>query len=313
GYRRSARLAARFVPGKGGMLVGFRERAGNKVVLMDTCPVLDERVQSVLAALGPVLGRLSAPRAVPQIQVAAGEREVALVLRHLEPLTPSDEDLLGRFGDEHRVTWLLQSGGPDTLRPLSGSMMPALSYRHPAFSVELSFDASDFIQINATVNERLVTTAVSWLAPTAGDRVLDAFCGIGNFTLALATRAGEVLGVEGDSTLVNRAQDNAQLNRIANAQFAVANLYDADMEAAVLERPYDAMVIDPPRSGAEAFVQAMTTNPPPRVVYVSCEPTTLARDADYLVNTLGYRVGRAGIADMFPHTNHVESVVLFLK
>jgi 23S rRNA (uracil1939-C5)-methyltransferase len=309
GYRRRARLGARKVDKKGRVLVGFRERRAPLVAEMDSCDVLAGGIGALVPALAELIGGLGIARRVPQIEVAVGDDRSALAFRVLE--TPSAADLLRleRFGREHQVDIWLQPGGLDTLRPLHEGT-PRPTYRLAEFGLEFTFLPSDFIQVNAVVNARAVHRAVELLEPARGDRIVDLFCGLGNFSLALASRGAVVRGVEGDPALVERARENAARNGLA-ASFHVANLFQECRDLSWAREPCESLLLDPPRTGAEASIQLVPVLQPARIVYISCHPGTLARDAGILVHEFGYRLRGAGVMDMFPHTSHVESIALF--
>ncbi len=319
GYRTRARLSARFVPKKGGALVGFRERSSSYVADMDSCEVLPAKISALLRPLRKLVDGLSHPERLPQIEVSIGdidaEGQCVLVLRILQELTPGDEAALRAFADEHGVVLYLQTGGPATVALFYPPDAPPLAYTLPEFGVELRFEPTDFTQINQAVNRMLVRRALALLAPRAGERIADMFCGLGNFTLPIATSGAQVIGVEGSQVLVERAQANAVLNGLqARIEFRVANLFEATPESLALLGRCDKMLIDPPREGAVALIKALGglgEDAPARIVYVSCSPATLARDAAVLVHELGYRLRGAGIANMFPQTSHVESIALF--
>lgn len=313
GYRRRARLGVRLVPKKGGVLVGFRERRRSYITPLDACLTLDPRLSALLPALREAIAALSRPDRVPQIETAAGDDACALVFRHLEPLTSGDLERLRAFAAEHRVGVYLQPGGPETVHPLWPNPAPELTYTLPAFDLRLAFGPTDFVQVHAAVNRQLVERAVALLDLAPGDRVLDLFCGLGNFTLALARRAGQVTGYEGDAGLVQRARDNARRNGLENAAFHAADLYATEGSALPAEARCDKLLLDPPRAGAMEAIKALPAGGPKRIVYISCNPATLARDSEYLVRGLGYRLEAAGIADMFPHTSHVESIALYVR
>ena len=309
GYRRRARLGARQVDKKGRVLVGFRERRAPLVTEMDSCAVLAGGVGDLIPALARLIGGLSISRRVPQVEVAAGDTRRALVFRVMDPPTAADIDALARFGAAHEVDVWLQPGGLDTLAPLHADTA-CPSYRLAESGVEIEFLPTDFVQINAAINDLAVARAVELLAPADGDRVVDLFCGLGNFSLALARRGARVRGVEGDAGLVARARDNAARNDLP-AEFHVANLFEDCRALPWARQPCEALLLDPPRAGAEASIQLVPLLDPARIVYVSCHPGTLARDAGILVNEFGYRLSGAGVMDMFPHTAHVESIALF--
>lgn len=312
-YRRRARLGVRRVSRRGGVLVGFRERRSSFLTDMHDCPVLDTRLSALIDPLRTLIGDLSVADQVPQLEVTATDDEVLLVMRHLAPLSDADRTALADFAAAHGVRWFLQPAGPDTVHPLppGGDRLP--TYRLDAFDLELEFGPLDFTQVNFAINQQLVPLAVDLLAPQAGERVADLFCGVGNFSLALATRGARVLGLEGEATLVARARGNAKRAGLAeNCSFEQANLYDDAPAALTRIGRCDAWLLDPPRSGAQALCGAVPKSGPARIVYVSCNPATLARDAGLLVGQ-GYRLARAGIVDMFPHTAHVESIALFQR
>jgi len=311
-YRRRARLSARLVPGKGRVLVGFRELGGRYVADIEACRVLHPAFAERLMALSELVGGLSIPDRVAQVECAAGDDSAAIVLRHLEPLTDADLDRLRDWSEQHDIAVWLQPKGPDTTHRLHPEEH-RLSYRLDAFDVEFEFHPQQFIQVNAGVNRRLTRRAVELMAPQPGERMLDLFCGLGNFSLPLARHAGEVLGVEGEASLVESAKRNARANGIENASFIGADLQQDIDKLDWMRRPFDGVLIDPPRSGAAEVLPLVVATGAHRLVYVSCDPATLARDAGVLVHEHGYRMERAGIADMFPHTAHVESIALFTR
>ena len=312
GYRSRARLSVRLVPKKGGMLVGFHEKRSSFVADMDSCEVLPARISALLPELRRLIIGLSIPDRLPQIEVAVSEQQVALVLRLLQPLSAADETLLRAFSDRHQVVLYLQSGGPASVTLFHPQGAPPLAYTLPEFGVELRFSPTDFTQVNHGINRMLVRRALALLAPQQNERIADMFCGLGNFTLPIAKCGARVVGVEGASSLVERARANAVLNGLtANSEFQVANLFEATPETLARLGRFDKMLIDPPREGAIALVKALGVEAPRRIVYVSCSPATLARDAAVLVHEQGYRLRGAGIANMFPQTSHVESIALF--
>jgi 23S rRNA (uracil1939-C5)-methyltransferase len=312
GYRHRARLSVRHVPKKGGALVGFREKRSSYVVVMECCPVLPPAVSALIPALKKLVAGLSIPDRLPQIEVAVGDNQLALVLRHLVPLSPADEAALRAFADRHDVVLYPQSGGPETVTLFHPAAAPPLEYRLPDFNVRLQFRPTDFTQVNHGINRMLVRRALGLLQPAAGERVADLFCGLGNFTLPIARSGALAVGVEGSAPLVERARSNAALNGLADrCEFRVANLFEATAESFAALGTFDKLLIDPPREGAIAVVKALGEKAPARIVYVSCSPATLARDAAVLVHEKGYALRGAGIASMFPHTSHVESIALF--
>jgi 23S rRNA (uracil1939-C5)-methyltransferase len=310
GYRHRARLSVRFVPKKGGVLVGFHEKRSSYVADMGSCEILSFPVSRLIQPLRELIGNLSVRARLPQVEVAVGEKVVVLVLRILQPLSAADEDALRRFADQHGVQLWLQPGAPESARPFHPEIAEPLYYTLPEFDVRIYFSPTEFTQVNPAVNAVLVRCAIELLAPRAGERVLDLFCGLGNFTLPIARRGADVIGVEGSDTLVERARSNAQANGVI-ANFRSANLFDAD-DCARLP-PCDAMLIDPPRQGAIEVVKRLAADAPGRIVYVSCDPATLSRDAAVLVHRQNFRLMAAGVADMFPHTAHVESLALFVR
>jgi len=310
GYRRKARLSVKFVEKKGRVLVGFRESNGRYVADIQRCEVLHPAVGEHIADIAALIESLDAKRDIPQIEVAAGDDLVALVFRHLHPLSERDTAALTAFGKARQLGIFLQPGGIDSVAPLWPESA-ALSFRLPAYDVELDFRPLDFVQVNAGMNRRMIDHALALLDPQPGDRVLDLFCGLGNFTLPLARRAAHVTGVEGEAGLVRRAGENAQRNAVANVQFLAADLAADQRAAPWANADYDLLFLDPPRSGAEAVLGYLPKRGVRRVVYVSCHPGSLARDAGTLVNRHGFVMQSAGAMDMFPHTAHVESIALF--
>jgi len=310
GYRRKARLSVRYVHKKERVLVGFRERYGRFVADMQECHVLDARIASQLPGLSTLIHSLEARRTIPQIEVACGDDTCALVFRNLETLVDSDLEKLRAYARESGIAILLQPGGPATVHNLEPAEVQ-LSFAFPDYGLELEFGPSDFIQVNADMNRKMVRRAIELLQPGPGDRILDLFCGLGNFTLPVATCAAEVVGVEGDQELVNKGRANAERNGLENAFFHAADLNEEPGAAPWLSQPYDKVLVDPPRSGAEFILPHVAASGARRLVYVSCHPASLARDAGILVHEHGFRLKGAGVMDMFPHTGHVESVALF--
>ncbi|MDX9707305.1 MAG: 23S rRNA (uracil(1939)-C(5))-methyltransferase RlmD [Azospira sp.] len=313
GYRHRARVSVRLVPKKGGMLVGFHEKRSSYIADMRECRNLPRHVSDLLMPLRELTGALSIRDRMPQIEVAVGDRCTVLIFRILEPLSTGDETLLRDFGDRHGVQIWLQSKGPETVvRFHPAENAEPLSYRLPEFGLELFFSPTEFTQVNPAINQVLVRRAMALLDPQAGERIADMFCGLGNFTLPIARSGARVVGIEGSAALVRRAADNAAANGLsANTEFGVANLFEATPESLAALGPFDRMLIDPPREGAIELVKALAARPPRRIVYVSCNPATLARDAAVLVQQSGYRMRGAGIVNMFPNTSHVESIALF--
>jgi len=313
-YRRRARLAVKDVPGKGRTLVGFRERHAPFITDMHRCEVLATPVDSMLDDLSELVGGLSLRARLPQIEVAVAENDIALVFRVLDPPSDADIGLFRAFGKDHGLRIYLQTGGLNTVALLyPESVSDSLFYTLPEFDIRVDFEPIDFVQVNSEINQRMVHFAVEQLDAGPDDRVLDLFCGIGNFSLPLARKAGTVLGVEGEQTLVRRATENAALNGLENVSFRVADLSKIDGTEGWVREGWDRMLLDPARSGADEVVTRMHLFKPQRIVYVSCHPGTLARDADTLVHEQGYKLESAGIIDMFPHTAHVESIAVFTK
>lgn len=310
GYRRRARLGIKHVPRKGRVLVGFRERSAPYVADLHECRVLAAPLGGLLDPLADLVGRLSIATRVPQAEAAVAENACALVLRVLDPPTDADLDLLRDFEREHTVRLYLQPGGPATVEPLT-SGQPPLHYSLPAFGLTLEFEPTDFIQVNASLNEAMVSRAVELLDAGPGDRVLDLFCGLGNFSLPLARHAGAVVGVEGDAGLVQRAAGNAARQGIANVNYVTADLAAPAADAPWAAQPYQRVLLDPPRAGAREVLPVVAGSGAGRVVYISCHPGSLARDAGLLVRDHGFRLIAAGVMDMFPHTTHVEAMAVF--
>lgn len=313
-YRRRARLAVKDVAGKGRVLVGFRERHAPFITDMHRCEVLSPPVDALLDPLSELIGGLSVRRRLPQIEVAVADNATSLVFRVLDAPTESDLRRFKAFGEEHELRIYLQTGGPDSISLLQpDGPLPPLSYRLPDFDIVIEFEATDFIQVNRAVNRRMVATALELLKPGMDDRVLDLFCGIGNFSLPLARQCGHVLGVEGEQGLVARAKANAERNGISNCAFRCTDLGRLDGSEPWLRENWTGLLLDPARSGALEVVRHIGRIDPSTIVYVSCHPGTLARDLSALVAAHGYRLEAAGIIDMFPHTGHVESIALLTK
>lgn len=320
-YRDRARLSVRHVVKKGEVLVGFHERKSRYIADMKVCPVLPEHVSAMLLPLRALVMSMDQRERLPQIELAAGTGVTALVLRHLEPLTSADIERLRAFAREHGVQWWLQPKGPDTVHLLDEGG-PVLSYQLAEFGLTMPFKPTDFTQVNQHINAVLVGRALRLLAAQRDERVIDWFCGLGNFTLPIATQAREVLGIEGSETLVARSRENAAGNGLAaNTRFVARNLFEMTPELLMQDGRADKWLVDPPREGALALCKALADAtqlpdtgswvPPKRIVYVSCNPATLARDAGLLVHQAGYRCTAAGAVNMFPHTAHVESIAVF--
>ncbi len=322
GYRDRARLSVRFVAKKGKVLVGFHERQSSYVADMDSCEVLPPHLSALLVPLRELIESMDQRDRLPQIEVAVGDAVTALVLRHLEPLSGADLDRLRGFGASHAVQWWLQPKGPQTVHRLDDAGAE-LAYTLPEFGITMPFRPTDFTQVNQQINRALVARALRLLQAQPHERVIDWFCGLGNFSLPIATQAREVLGIEGSEALVQRAQANAARNGLAaRTGFQARNLFELTPAELAAYGGADKWLVDPPREGAFALVKALADlhtdpgaapgyRPPGRIVYVSCNPATLARDAGLLVHQAGYRCAVAGAINMFPHTAHVESLAVF--
>lgn len=311
-YRHRARLSVRHVPKKGGVLVGFHEKASSFIADMHVCPILPPPLDRLIDPLRELVGSLSLSDRIPQVEIAVGDEARVLVLRILEPLTPADEIRLREFADRHGIQWWLQPKGPDSVFPFYPLEAPPLAYRLPEFALELSFGPTEFTQVNPAVNRVLVRRALDLLDPRPGERVADLFCGLGNFSLPIARRGAHVVGLEGSAALVTRAARNAAHNGLeGRTLFFTADLFRAEEAALARFGHFDKLLIDPPRDGAIEVVKGLDADAPRRIVYVSCNPATLARDAAVLTHAKGYRLRAAGVVNMFPHTGHVESIALF--
>ena len=330
GYRYRARLSVRYVQKRGEVLIGFHERKSRYIADMKVCPILPPKVSDMLVPLRGLIGSLQARETCPQIELACGDEVTALVLRHLEPLSDTDQQKLRDFAAKHGVQWWLQPKGPDTVHLLDEG--PQLAYGLPDFGITMPFKPTDFTQVNPFINRVLVSRALRLLKAEKTDRVIDWFCGLGNFTLPIASQAGEVLGIEGSEALVQRSHQNYAFNQAGRAQplaptrFVARNLFEMTPQMLVADGVADKWLVDPPREGAFALSKALAElhqqpelrqtpegrwTPPQRIVYVSCNPATLARDAGLLVHQAGYRCVAAGVVNMFAHTAHVESMAVF--
>jgi 23S rRNA (uracil1939-C5)-methyltransferase len=315
GYRNRARLSVHYVAKKGGVLVGFHEKRSSFVADVRSCEVLPPAVSRLIPELRDLFTGMQLRERIPQLELAVGESVTVFVLRHLEPLPDADLARLREFADRHGIQWWLQPMGPDTAHPFHPMDAPALDYRLPEFGLALGFRPTEFTQVNAAVNRALVKRAMNLLAPAPGERIGDLFCGLGNFALAIAACGADVAGMEGAPTLVERARQNACANGLdARARFVAIDLYKDPQAALEHLGRVDKLLIDPPRDGAVEICKALADEgAPSRIVYVSCSPSTLARDAGVLVHVKGYRLAAAGVVNMFPHTGHVESIALFEK
>lgn len=315
GYRRKGRFSVRRVNKKDKTLVGFREQDPRFVADLSECHTVLPAIGAAIPKLAALVETLQAKADIPQIEFIAGDASdefdgIALVFRHLQALSESDRQALSGFGQAQRMAIFLQPGGVDSVQPLWPAA-PALSFALPHWNIELAFRPLDFIQVNASLNEKMIARAFELLDPRAEERVLDLFCGLGNFTLPLARLVREVVGVEGEAGLVARARENAQRNGLDNAHFHAADLTQDQRGTAWMRQGFDKLLLDPPRSGAIDVLQQLPLKQFQRIVYVSCHPASLARDAGYLVNEAGFKLVSAGVMDMFPQTAHVESIALF--
>jgi 23S rRNA (uracil1939-C5)-methyltransferase len=310
-YRRKGRFSVRFVNKKDRVLVGFREESNPRFVAdIQQCEVIHPALGPKVGLLAQLVQGLDAARDIPQIEFAAGDDTVALVFRHLSPLSDRDRASLTQFGQQHGLAIYLQPGNHSTVHPLWPDS-PRLAFAIPAEQVELEFLPLDFVQVNAGMNQRMLARTIELLDLKPTDRVLDLFCGLGNFTLPIARHAAEVVGVEGEHGLVERAAANAARNGLSNVSFRVANLFEDQRQAPWATQAWDKMLLDPPRAGADKVLEYLPRKGTNRIVYVSCHPGSLARDAGILVEKHGFRLVSAGVMDMFPHTAHVESIALF--
>jgi 23S rRNA (uracil1939-C5)-methyltransferase len=314
GYRHRARLTVRYVPKKGGALVGFHERRSSYVADMRSCEVLPPAIAALIEPLRALVNGLSVRARLPQIEVAVGDVSAVLVLRVLEEPGAADAQLMREFAERHGVWLYLQRGGPESAQPFHPAGDAGLYYDLPEFGLRIPFGPTEFTQVNHAANRVLVRRALALLAPAPGERVADLFCGIGNFSLAIARRGAYVVGVEGSRALVRRGTANALANGLDHAaQFVEMDLYGKEPLRLAELGPFERVLLDPPRDGAIEVVKALPEPAPRRIVYVSCSPDTLARDASVLVNARSYRLSAAGVVNMFPHTAHVESIAVFDK
>ena len=314
GYRQRARLSVRHVLKKGKTLVGFREKQGGYVADMQHCEVLTPKIAKLLPLLGQLNEKFTTRDALPQIEVAVGDLVDVLVLRILQALSPADEVAIKEFADTHQVQFWLQTKGPETVVPFYPLDAPPLTYSLPEFGITMPFAPTEFTQVNSDMNRVMVSRAMRLLEPQPGERIVDLFCGLGNFTLPIARSGAQVVGIEGSAALVKRAMQNAEFNGLsANTEFCEMNLFEVSEATLAQLGHFDRMLIDPPRDGAFELVKALGTDAPQRIVYVSCNPATLARDAEVLVHHKGYVLKSAGVMNMFPHTSHVESIAVFVR
>lgn len=315
GYRHKARLGARFQNQENKVVVGFRQKFRHHLMDLKQCSVLHPKVGKNIEALGRLISDLSCKDQLPQIEVSIGDDEAALIFRHLVPFTSQDLDKLRNFGSEYQIHIYLQPNPPEAISKLWPAEGPErIAYRLPDFQIEMLFHPSDFTQIHLEMNRLMVKQALNLLDPHPDEKVLDLFCGIGNFSLALARFARQVVGIEGSQIMVERAYENAKHNAIANADFYAANLFEPNQalnSSQWLHQSYEKILLDPPRTGAKEIIEHFPKLSPKRIVYVSCNPATLARDANILVHQQSYRLTQAGMMNMFPHTNHIEAMAVF--
>ena len=314
GYRHKARLGVRYVRKKDRVMVGFRERSSSFITDTEQCEVLHPSVGLLLTELSASIARMEQKERIPQIEVAVGDNQTVLVFRHLEPLPETDREILRELAVKHDFVIYLQAGSPDELEALYPQQPEILYYDLPKHNIRVEFQPSDFTQVNPEINRDMLDRALDFLQLNEKDHVLDLFCGLGNFSLPMARQCAQLTAVEGSSAMVKKARDNAAKNKIDNVGFYMADLYSDEIASAPwLKKKYNKILLDPPRSGADAVLRYLAKMDAERIVYVSCHPATLARDAGVLVNELGYRLSDAGIMDMFPHTKHVESIAVFVK
>ncbi len=313
-YRQRARLAVHYVAKKGGVLVGFHEKRSSFVADMQSCEILPRRISELLNPLRALINGLSLRERIPQLEFAAGEAADVLVLRILDGPNDADKESLKTFADLHRLQFYLQPGGPESAHAFYPENMPGLYYTLPEFNLTLAFHPTEYTQVNHAMNRVLVRCAMQLLDPGPGERIADLFCGLGNFTLPAARSGAVVTGIEGDTELVRRAAENAARNGLSETtDFRVANLFEVTEASLANYGRFDKMLLDPPRDGAMAVAKTLGNGAPSRIVYISCNPATLARDAAVLVHVKSYQLKAAGVINMFPHTSHIESVTLFEK
>ena len=310
-YRRKARLGIRFVEKKGGALVGFREKNSSFITPLNQCLTLTKPLSDLLPGLTELVNELSIRQKLPQIEVAQGDNKISLVFRHLEKLNNNDLDLIVNFAKANQIQAFLQPKGLDSIHPLFPDSPEELFYELADHKIKFYFAPTDFIQVNAQANHLLVNQAIDFLDLQADDQVLDLYCGLGNFSLPIAQKCKHVLGVEGDKRLIDKAVSNANINNLSNTTFQQQDLSDQNADFSWMTDPYNKVLLDPARSGAIEVCQQFVNYHPEKIVYVSCNPATLARDANILVNVAGYRLSQTGIVNMFPHTAHIESIAVF--
>jgi len=313
GYRRKARMGVKYVAKKGRVLVGFRERRNQFLAEIESCKVMHPLIGENLMTLSEMIGQLSIKDKIPQIEVAIGDNDCVLAFRTLEPASAEDQEVMRRFGHKHNISMCLQTKGPDTIKPLDGEPEVIPTYSLPDQGITFKFKPAMFTQVNYEINKKMINRVLQEMDFNQDDVVLDLFCGLGNFTLPIATKAGKVVGVEGDQPLVNHAKENARLNNITNVEFYAADLSKDVTDQSWAKQKFNKIMLDPSRAGASEVLVNFKKWQPEMIMYISCNPSTLARDAGILVNELGYTLVKAGVMDMFPQTGHVESIALFKK
>lgn len=318
GYRRKARLGVKFVTKKDKLLIGFREKRSNFLLEMNGCETLHPKIGKLIPELNVLISSLTINKEIPQIEVAVGDTDSALIIRHLEPMADSDQERLRSFGEQHQIQIYLQPAGPNSIFPIwPQNCSSRLSYKLPEFDLQFQFHPADFTQVNSHINQLMVKQALDLLQPKPTEKILDLFCGIGNFTLPLAKYAQHVTGVEGSQTSVDRAIENAAHNNITNTSFYMSDLHSSAQllsnQAPWANQCYDSILLDPPRTGALELMDLIPSLGAKKIVYVSCNPATLARDIGILTQKHGFTLVSTGIMDMFPHTTHVESIAYLVK
>jgi 23S rRNA (uracil1939-C5)-methyltransferase len=313
GYRHKARLGVKYVIKKERVLVGFREKRSPFIADINHCDVLHPSIGNKISDLQELIQSLSIYDQIPQIEVAVSDNGTALVLRHLVEFTEDDLNQLKGFEQKHKFKFYLQPGGYDSVYRLDTADKSELFYKLDEHDITIVFQPTDFTQINVDINQQMINLAMELLDVDKDDDILDLFCGVGNFTLPLARQVKSITGVEGDERLVQRAKTNARKNNINNAEFYAADLADFNKDYDFMKKPYDKILLDPARTGAKEIISAISMKNVKRIVYVSCNPATMARDAGILVNEKKFKLRKTGVMDMFPHTAHVESIALFIK
>lgn len=311
GYRRKARMGAKFLVKRNEIVIGFRGKQSGLINGLSECHVMDQRAAKLLPELHKLFNKISCNDKIPQIEISGGDNKLAFIVRHLDPFTSDDETLLINFAKSNEVEMYRQPQGPDSIIPLWTINDDMLSYKINESDISIQFRPTSFTQVNNEINQKTISQVLKYLEPNQNDQVIDLFCGMGNFTLPIAKQVKKIIGIEGDDILVHRARDNAAQNNISNAEFVYTDLFDG-AKATDWRRPgINKLLLDPPRSGAKDVIESITSNAFEKIVYVSCNPATLARDAGVLVNDKNYRLTHAGAMDMFPQTTHVESMAVF--